>query len=67
MIEIQYSDTALLLLVKPRVLHQNNGTVYPSLYQLLSEKITLHCQLCSTCYTAIQIKQLLKNNFCNQK
>jgi len=33
MIEIQYSDTALLLLV-----NQKNGTAHPQLHQLLSEK-----------------------------
>jgi len=57
MIEIQYSSTALLLLMNPRWHHA------PQLYQLSSEKKTLHCQLCSTCSTN---QQLFKNNFCNQ-
>jgi len=34
-----------------------------TLTYLSSEKKTFHCQLCSTCYTAVQIN----NNFCNQR
>jgi len=30
MIEIQYSDTAFLLMVNPRIPHQNNSTACPS-------------------------------------
>jgi len=30
MIEIQYSSTALILLINPRIPHQNNGTASPS-------------------------------------
>jgi len=48
MIEIQNSGTALLLLVN-RI---KKMAPRAQLYQLLSEKKTLHCQLCSTCYTA---------------
>jgi len=34
MIEIQYSDIALLLLVNPYIPHQNNGTACPLTYRL---------------------------------
>ena len=42
-----------------------NDTTCPSYinYHLKSEvSITLHCQLCSTRYTAVQIKNCLKSN-----
>jgi len=64
MIEIQYSGTALLLLVKLHIPHQNNDTMRSTyVYQLLSEKKTLCCQLYSTSSTN---QQLFKKNFCNQ-
>jgi len=59
MIEIQYSGTALLLLVNPRILHQNNDTARPT-YVFIILKKTLHCQLCSTSYAAVQINNCLK-------
>jgi len=52
MIEIQYSGTALLLLAGgPTHTTSKQWHCTPQLYQLLSEKETLRCQLCSTCYT----------------
>ena len=42
---------------------ERNGATRPS-YQLSSKNevpITLHCQLCSTCYTAVQIKNSSKS------
>jgi len=59
-VEIQYRGTALLLLVNPCILHQNNSTVCLSrIYQLSTEKKMLHCQQCSTRYTAVQINYCL--------
>jgi len=58
MMEIQYSGTALLLLVNPHISHQNNGTERPN--QLSSEKKKLCFQLCSTHYTAVRINNCLK-------
>ena len=43
---------------------KRNGATHPNFinYHLKSEvSITLHCWLCSTCYTAIQIKNCLKS------
>ena len=43
---------------------ERNGAACSSYinYCLKSElSITLHCRLCSTCYTAVQIKNLLKS------
>jgi len=57
MIEIQYSGTALLLPVNPCILHQNDGTCTPQLYQFLSEKKMPCCQLCSTHYTSSSMNQ----------
>jgi len=37
-IEMQGRGTTLLLLVNPRMPHQNNGIMLPHLYQLSSEK-----------------------------
>jgi len=60
MIKIQGRDTALSLLVNPYILRHR----IPQLYQLSSKKKTihlaLHCQLCSTCYTAVRINNCLK-------
>ena len=45
-------------------LKERNGAMCPShiSYRLKSEvSIMLHCQLCSTCYTAVQIKNNLKS------
>jgi len=46
MVEIQYSNTALLFPIK---------TIAPPLMYLLFEKKTLCCQLCSTRYAAVRI------------
>jgi len=48
MIEIQYSSTALLLLVNPHIPHQNNGTARPTyVYQLLSDTLLRVFQMMS--------------------
>jgi len=57
-IKIQGRGTTLLLLVNPCISRQNNGTVI--VYQLLSEKKTICCWLCSTHYSAVQINNCLK-------
>jgi len=72
MIKIQ---TALLLLVNPRILHLNNGIVHPS---YINYKMFC-CWLYSACYTVVQINNCLKrtstikvvtmkitHNFCNK-
>jgi len=54
MIEIQYSGTALLLLVNPHIPHLNNGTV-PQLYLLLSKRICfVTSYVCSTHHAAVR-------------
>jgi len=54
MIQIHYSGTALLLL------HTYCIKTIALCTYLSSEKKTLCCQLCSTCYTAVQIDNCLK-------
>jgi len=56
---IQYSGTALLLLVNPFILHRNNRTARPT-YVLI---VTLRYQLCSTRYAAVQINYCFKRTF----
>jgi len=58
MIEIQYSSTALLLLVNPCM--HTASKQWHCVPQLLCEKETLCCQLYSTHYTAVQINNCLK-------
>ena len=51
-------------LCNPRIPKERNGAAYPSYikYRLKSEvSIMLHCRLCSTHYTAVQIENCLKN------
>jgi len=45
------------------LLWQNNGTACPS---YINYSLKRRCQLCSTRYTAVQINNCFKNNFCNQ-
>ena len=48
-------------LCNPRIPKERNGAACPS-YSLKSEaSIMLRCQLCSTCYTAVQIKNCSKS------
>jgi len=58
MIEIQYSSTALLLLVNPIHTESKQWHRMPQLYQLLSEKKAFCCRLSSTHYTAVQINNI---------
>jgi len=53
MIEMQYSSTALLLLVNPCILHQNNGLSYINYCPKM-----LCCQLCATHYTTLRINKI---------
>jgi len=62
MIEIHYNGTALLLLVNHAYCIEIIVMCAPLTY-LLSEKKTLHCQLCSTHYEAVQINNCLKRTF----
>ena len=51
-------------LYNPCILKERNGAMRPSYisYHLRSEvSIMLHCWLCSTCYTAVQIKNCSKS------
>jgi len=60
---IQYSGTALLLLVNPFILHRNNRTACPTYVFLSSEKKMLRYQPCSTHYAAVRINNCLKTTF----
>jgi len=62
--EIQYSSTALLLLVNPRILHRNNGTTCPTYilnFIVLKENASLPAMFNPLCSSTN-----LKKNFCNQ-
>ena len=51
-------------LCNPRISKERNGAARPSYinYRLKSKvSITLHCRLCSTCYTVVQIKNCSKS------
>ena len=51
-------------LSNPHIPKDRNGNMHPSYinYHVKSEaSITLHCQLCSTCYTAIRIENCSKS------
>ena len=56
-------------LCNPRIPKEKNGAAHPSYinYCLKSAVfIMLHCQLCSTQYTILRIKELLEKHLCNQ-
>ena len=56
-------------LCNPRIPKERNGTAHPSYinYHLKSEvSITLCCWLCSTCYTAVRIKNCSKSTSANK-
>jgi len=60
MIEIQYT---VIITSGPMHTTSKHWHHMPQLYQLLSEKKMIHCQLCSTRYTAVRINN---STFCNQ-
>jgi len=63
MIEIQYSSTVLLLLVNPYILHQNNGTSFPTyVFIVWTENALLPAMF----NPFSKNQQLFKKNFCNQ-
>jgi len=59
LLNIQYSGTALLLLVNPFILHWNNRTTCPTYIFIVWKEDAL----CSTCYAAIRINNCLKTTF----
>ena len=58
---LTFFENIIMTVVNPRIPHLNIYATFPS-YILKSEvSITLHCQLCSTCYTAFRIKNCSKS------
>jgi len=65
MIEIQYSGTALLLLVNPLILHKSNGTVCPTYVFIIWKEDASLSAMFNPLYSSMN-QQLFKKNFCNQ-
>jgi len=61
MIEIQYSDTALLLL---HILHRNNSTVFPTYVFIIWKEDALFTAMFNLLCSSTN-QQLFKKNFCN--
>jgi len=64
-IEMQFSGTALLLLVNPCILHRNNGTACPTYVFIVWKENTLLPAMFNPLYNSTN-QQSFKKNFCNQ-